>query len=108
VLTWTTGFPSCLKYLNGSFSHDKNSFNGLELIKNKNVELVIHINSLSMNKLKLDAKLTNIVIGHPNSKFSSMPDIFIPIGIPGIDYKGIMFRTDNVVSVNLKKIRDIK
>jgi len=108
VLTWTTGFPSRLKYLNGSFSHDKNSFNGLELIKNKNVDLVIHINSLSMNKLELDAKLTNIVIGHPNSKFSSIPDIFIPIGIPGIDYKGIMFRTDNVVSVNLKKIRDIK
>ena len=108
VLTWTTGFPSCLKYLNGSFSHDKNSFNGLELIKNKNIELVIHINSLSMNKLELDSKLTNIVIGHPNSKFSSIPDIFIPIGIPGIDHKGIMFRTDNVVSVHLKKIRDIK
>ena len=108
VLTWTTGFPSRLKYLNGSFSHDKNSFNGMELIKNKNIELVIHINSLSMNKLELDPKLMNIVIGHPNSKFSSMPDIFIPIGIPGIDHKGIMFRTDNVVSVHLKKIRDIK
>ena len=108
VLTWTTGFPSRLKYLNGSFSHDKNSFNGMELIKNKNIELVIHINSLSMNKLELNSKLMNIVIGHPNSKFSSMPDIFIPIGIPGIDHKGIMFRTDNVVSVHLKKIRDVK
>ena len=108
VLTWTTGFPSRLKYLNGSFNHDKNSFNGMELIKNKNIELVIHINSLSMNKLELNSKLMNIVIGHPNSKFSSMPDIFIPIGIPGIDHKGIMFRTDNVVSVHLKKIRDVK
>ena len=47
-------------------------------------------------------------MGHPNSIFDNMPDIFIPVGIPGVDYDGIMFRTDNVVSVALKKIRNIK
>ena len=46
--------------------------------------------------------------GHPNCVFDHKPDIFIPVGIPGIDYDGIMFRTDNVVSVALKNIRDIK
>ena len=47
------------------------------------------------------------MIGHPNSTFTNQPDIFIPVGIPGIDYEGIMFRTDNVVSVALKDVRNI-
>ena len=56
----------------------------------------------------MNKNVKNIVLGHPNTSFTSMPDIFIPVGIPGIDYEGIMFRTDNVVSVALKDIRNIK
>ena len=55
----------------------------------------------------LNKSLKNIVLGHPKSKLSCLPDIFIPVGVPGIDYEGIMFRTDNVVSLPLKKIRDV-
>ena len=49
--------------------------------------------------------MKNIVIGHPNTTYSSKPDIFFPVGIPGIDHKSILFRTDNVVSLSLDKIR---
>ena len=77
-------------------------------MNNKNIDVVIHISTISSNKLEINKNLYNIVLGHPNTKFTNMPDIFIPVGIPGIDYDGIMFRTDNVVSVALKNIRDIK
>ena len=78
------------------------------LIENNNVDVILHISTLNPNKVKLNKNIYNIVIGHPNSVFDHKPDIFIPVGIPGIDYDGIMFRTDNVVSVALKNIRDIK
>ena len=78
------------------------------LIDNQNVDTIIHISTLTSDKIKLDKRCFNIVLGHPNSSFSSVPDIFIPVGTPGIDYDGIMFRTDNVVSVALKKTREIK
>jgi formylmethanofuran dehydrogenase subunit B len=31
--------------------------------------------------------------------------VFIPVGMPGADHKGIMFRTDNVVSLPLQQLR---
>jgi formylmethanofuran dehydrogenase subunit B len=34
-----------------------------------------------------------------------VPDVFIPVGIPGIDHIGSMARMDNVVSLPLKKVR---
>ena len=107
TLTWLTGFPSRIKYKNGSFVHDRNIYNSEIITNKKNTDVVIHVSSLSPNKIKINKNLKNIVIGHPNSRFTFQPDVFIPVGIPGIDYRGIMFRTDNVVSIALKKIRAI-
>jgi formylmethanofuran dehydrogenase subunit B len=103
-----TGFASRVKFIGNTFKHDRVAYNNKVLIDNQNVDTIIHISTLTSNKIKLDKRCFNIVLGHPNSSFSSVPDIFIPVGIPGIDYDGIMFRTDNVVSVALKKIREIK
>ena len=97
-----------IKFIGSSFKHDRFSFDSNILIENKNIDTIIHISTLSASKIKLNKSFYNIVLGHPNSIFDNRPDIFIPVGIPGIDYDGIMFRTDNVVSVALKKIRSIK
>lgn len=108
ALAWLTGFASRIKFIGSSFKHDRFSFDSNILIENKNIDTIIHISTLSASKIKLNKSFYNIVLGHPNSIFDNRPDIFIPVGIPGIDYDGIMFRTDNVVSVALKKIRNIK
>jgi formylmethanofuran dehydrogenase subunit B len=34
------------------------------------------------------------------------PEVFIPIGTPGIDHTGHAYRTDSVVAVPLCKLRD--
>ena len=108
AIAWMTGFASRVKFIGTTFKHDRVSYNNKVLIDNQNVDTIIHISTLTSDKIKLDKRCFNIVLGHPNSSFSSVPDIFIPVGTPGIDYDGIMFRTDNVVSVALKKIREIK
>jgi formylmethanofuran dehydrogenase subunit B len=108
TLAWMTGFASRIKFTENTFHHDRMAYDGDFLVNNKNIDVVIHISTISSNKLEINKNLYNIVLGHPNTKFTNMPDIFIPVGIPGIDYDGIMFRTDNVVSVALKNIRDIK
>ncbi|MEY3885482.1 MAG: hypothetical protein RIS87_1257, partial [Pseudomonadota bacterium] len=38
--------------------------------------------------------------------FECEPDVFIPVGIPGIDHAGAIARMDNVVSLPLKKVRE--
>ena len=34
------------------------------------------------------------------------PDVLIPIGVPGIDHAGTSVRSDHVVSLPLRKLRD--
>ena len=33
-------------------------------------------------------------------------DVYIPTGVPGIDHAGNLFRTDGVISLPLKKLRE--
>jgi formylmethanofuran dehydrogenase subunit B len=47
-----------------------------------------------------------IVIGHPDTQFERMPEVFIPVGIPGVDHSGQMFRMDSSITLPLKKLRE--
>ena len=108
TMSWITGFPSRVKFNGKSFFHDRSICDSQEIIRNRNTDLAIHISTVNHNKVELNDKIKNIFIGHINSTFNIKPDIFIPVGNPGIDHRGIMFRTDNVVSVLLDKIREIE
>lgn len=46
-----------------------------------------------------------IVLGHPDTVFSREPDVFIPVGTPGIDHPGHVFRMDSVVCLPLSALR---
>ena len=102
---WMSGFPSRIKFTGNFFEYDKDSHNASLLINSGNSDLVIYLNSLSEKKLILNKKNKNIVIGRPFTKYNIEPDVFIPCGIPGVDFKGHIFRTDNVVSLPLSSLR---
>ena len=105
TLGWMSGFPSRIKFTGNFFEYDKDSHNASYLINSGNSDLVIYLNSLSEKKLILNKKNKNIVIGRPFTKYNIEPDVFIPCGIPGVDFKGHIFRTDNVVSLPLSSLR---
>ena len=105
TLGWMSGFPSRIKFTGNFFEYDKDSHNAEQLINSRNADLVIYLNSLSEKKLILNKKNKNIVVGRPCTKYNIEPDVFIPCGIPGIDFKGHIFRTDNVVSLPLSSLR---
>ena len=46
------------------------------------------------------------MIGRSGMTFTQEPDVFIPVGTPGIDHAGHAYRTDNVVAIRLKKLRE--
>ena len=102
---WLTGFPSRIKFTGNYFEYDRDLYNTESLIESNNIDLAIYINAISNKKLYLNKKNKNIVIGHPSTKFNIQPHVFLPCGIPGIDYKGLIFRTDNVVSLPLSSIK---
>ena len=53
-----------------------------------------------------ESSLPTIVVGRSGMVFSKEPDVFIPVGTPGIDHVGHAYRMDNVVAIRLKKLRD--
>ena len=52
------------------------------------------------------AKIPTIVLATPDTKLGFKPDVFIPISTPGVDHSGQMIRTDSVVSLPLKQVRN--
>ena len=46
------------------------------------------------------------MLGRSGMTFDREPDVFIPVGTPGIDHGGYAYRLDNVVAIRLKKLRD--
>jgi len=102
---WISGYPTRVKFTGSYFEFDKDSHNSNQLIESNSIDLVIYINTISSKKLILNKKHKNIIIGQPATKYNTEPDVFIPCGIPGIDYKGHIFRTDNVVSLPLSEIK---
>ena len=102
---WISGYPTRVKFTGSYFEFDRDAYNSEKLIESSNVDLVIYINTISNKKLTLNKKHKNIIIGQPATKYNIEPDAFIPCGVPGIDYKGHIFRTDNVVSLPLSEIK---
>jgi len=106
VSTWTSGYPVRNSFIHSYPEYSPYQFGTEQLLDNNEADVLVWISSLNPEKLPPTSKLPTIVIGHPDLQLTSEPDVFIPVGIPGIDQKGTMFRSDNVVSLPLSQLRN--
>ena len=107
VLLWQTGFPIRTSFEQGFPVHDINQFSTKRLIDKKEIELAIWINSFNKKKIIVNKKIKTVLIGIPTHPQKKDVDIFIPVGTPGLDHNSHLLRIDKVVSLPLKKIRNI-
>ena len=107
VLLWQTGFPIRTSFANGFPIHDIEQFSTKKLLDNKEVDLAIWINSFNEKKIIINKKIKNVLIGIPNHTQKNDVDIFIPVGTPGLDHNSHLLRVDKVVTMPLKKVRNI-
>jgi formylmethanofuran dehydrogenase subunit B len=47
-----------------------------------------------------------VVLGRAGMGFERDPSVFIPVGTPGIDHAGHLFRADRVVALPLGRLRE--
>jgi formylmethanofuran dehydrogenase subunit B len=107
VLLWQTGFPIRTSFEKGFPVHNINQFSTKRLIDNKEIELVIWINSYNEKKIIINKNIKTVLIGIPSHPQKKDVDVFIPVGTPGLDHNSHLLRIDKVVSLPLKKIRNI-
>lgn len=108
VSTWVSGYPMRTSYARTYPEHDPYHFSTDHLLATGEADALFWISSFNPERTPPKTSLPTVVFGHPEMKFEQEPEVFIPIGLPGVDHKGVMFRTDNVVSLPLDQLRTSK
>lgn len=106
VSTWISGYPTRTSYARNYPEHDPYHFSTDRLLASGEADALLWISSFNPDRVPPQTSLPTIVFGHAHMKLEKEPDVFIPVGMPGADHRGIMFRTDNVVSLPLEQLRD--
>ena len=103
VSLWTTGFPLRVGFRDGRSDHDQNAYATDKAVET--ADLVLWASSFRPETPPhSDAQL--IALAHPATEFEREPDVFIPVGQPGLDHAGLVFRADSTVGLWARAYRD--
>ncbi len=106
--TWGTGYTANIRFMGKATVNESIAeYKPYRYSANQSLQhcdILLWISTLS-EAPPPSSDLPTIVIGHPNMQFIRTPEVFIPVGIPGLDHTGIMFRLDSAVSLPLKRVR---
>lgn len=105
VCAWITGYPARVSFGKGYPEYDPYLYETRTLINNNEADALVWVQAFNQNPPPV-SDLPTIVLGRSGMRFNKEPDVYIPVGTPGIDHCGHAFRLDSVVSIRLKKLRD--
>ncbi len=102
--TWQTGLPLRSRYGKQGLDFDPYRNSTEKLIAENEVDALLWISSFNAARTPPEAEIPQIVLGPPGMALQREPEVFIPVGTPGIHHGGHMIRTDKVVVMRLKKV----
>lgn len=106
VASWQSGYPMRSSFQRGYPEYDPFIFDSRRMLADNETDLLIWVNAFNVEGTPPSSSAKTFVIGRSGMQFETEPEVFIPVGVPGIDHVGRTFRCDSVVSVPLKKLRD--
>ena len=106
VSAWQSGFPMRTNFNRGYPDYDPYLSDTNRMLDNDEVDVLVWISSFNADRTPPQSNAKTVVLGRSGMTFEQEPEVFIPVGTPGIDHAGRAFRTDGVVSVPLRKLRD--
>ncbi len=103
VCAWQSGFPARVDYSGGSPDYHPYDYATGRLLARSLVDALLWISAWDDRPPRPQADIPTIVLaGTPDRQ----ADVFIPVGAPGLDHAGNLFRTDNVVCLPLGALRE--
>lgn len=106
VCGWITGYPARTRFSSGYPEYDPYLNDTNAMLGNGEADALVWVQAFNANAVPPVTDLPTIVVGRSGMTFSKEPDVFIPVGTPGIDHAGHAYRMDNVVAIRLKKLRE--
>ena len=104
VCTWQSGVPLRTNFASGVPQHDPHIYATSRLLEDGEIDALVWISAF--RPLPPPATdVSTILIGAPGALPARRPGVYVPVGTPGIDHAGEIFRTDSVVALALTKLR---
>ncbi|MCK0196297.1 formylmethanofuran dehydrogenase [Ancylobacter sp. 6x-1] len=102
MLLWRIGYPLRTAIRSQIAEHDGTLFSTAAALKD--ADLLVWVSAFRPEPPpEFDGPV--IAIAHPETRFARPPEVFIPVGTPGIDHAGTVFRMDSIVSLPLGALR---
>jgi formylmethanofuran dehydrogenase subunit B len=106
VCGWQTGYPARMRFSSKFPEYDPFLYDSNQMLANGEVDALLWVQAFNSMSVPPDAGIPTIVVGRSGMLFDQQPEVYIPVGTPGIDHVGHAYRLDNVVAIRLKKLRD--
>ncbi|MGD7036964.1 formylmethanofuran dehydrogenase subunit B [Methylotuvimicrobium buryatense] len=106
VAGWISGYPARISYAKGYPEYDPYLYDSRVMIENGEGDALLWVQAFNSKAIPPVTDVPTIVLGRSGMLFDKEPDVYIPLGTPGIDHAGHAYRADSVVAIRLKKLRD--
>ncbi|MFG1462888.1 formylmethanofuran dehydrogenase [Xanthobacter sp. DSM 24535] len=104
VALWRFGYPLRTLVAAGEAQHEPSLYATSQAARDG--DLLLHVSAFRPDPPAAFSGGPVIALSHPETEFEREPDVFIPVGTPGIDHAGQVFRMDSVVCLPLEKLRE--
>jgi formylmethanofuran dehydrogenase subunit B len=109
VCTWQTGYPLRSGRREDRLRYEPLLYRHQDLLAQDQCDLLLWVQALPAATPTMVPASTRptIVLGHPGLACAREPEVFIPVGLPGIDHPGHWYRSDAVCPLPLGQVREI-
>jgi formylmethanofuran dehydrogenase subunit B len=105
VHLWQTGFGSRTSFGQGQPDHDSYHYSTARLLQDGGADVLVWISSFNEARIPPATAVPTVLLGRPGMVGEQQAAVFIPVGTPGLDHAGLMFRADRVVALPLQRLR---
>jgi formylmethanofuran dehydrogenase subunit B len=106
VCAWQTGVPLRTSFAGGAPDHDPLRWNGAGLLASGMADALLWLGSLRELPVP-EVRPPTVALLRPGGAVPGPPvEVLIPVGVPGLDHAGSLFRTDGVVAVPVRRLRE--
>mgnify|MGYP000642042296 CR=1 FL=1 len=106
VSAWQAGYPMRTSFNRGHPDYDPYLSDSKRMLANDEADVLFWVSSFNIKRTAPKSNAKTVVLGRSGMTFEQEPEVFIPVGVPGIDHAGRAFRGDSSVAVPLTKLRD--
>lgn len=106
VCAWQTGVPLRTSFAAGAPDHDPLRWSAEALLRNGLADALLWLSSLRELPLPAADRVPTVALVRPGDLPPDAAEVVIPVGVPGLDHAGSLYRTDSVVAMPVRALRE--